>query len=82
MFSWQQPQHRGGPAIHEGSQEGYGLDGFAKPHFICQNDMLPLLPGKVEPVEAFQLVGVQAATPLQEAGAVAELTSAYLASRS
>lgn len=36
----------------EGSQEGNSLNGFAEPHLISQDDMLPLLPGKVQPVEA------------------------------
>ena len=51
-------------AVLECCKEGNGLDGLAKTHFVCQNNMLPLLPCKVEPVEPLKLVGVQAATPL------------------
>ena len=54
------------------------MDGLAQAHFISQDDMLALLPGKVEPVEALQLVGVQL-TPLQEGGVAAEFAHAQLA---
>lgn len=50
--------------VLESCKEGNRLDSLAKAHFICQDDMLPLLPCKVEPVEPLKLVGVQAATPL------------------
>jgi len=37
----------------ESSKESNGLNGLAETHFICKDDMLPLLPSKVKPIEAF-----------------------------
>ena len=62
----------------KGCQEGNGLNSLAQAHFVSQDDMLVLLPGKEEPVEALQLVGVQL-IPLQEGGIFTEFAHAQLA---
>ena len=43
----------------KGVEEDYGLDGFAQAHFVSQDGVGALSPGKAKPVQALQLVHVK-----------------------
>lgn len=46
----------------QGVEEDDGLDGFAQAHFVGQDGVGALSPGKPKPVQALQLVHVQRPT--------------------